>query len=85
MWWVEWLALDIFRSAPVILKMVQKVRLKMFSLKMVAYSMSLVLLSTLNFFDEQVGWTILDHSCFLNFFVGILLHALMIFLLKMVN
>ena len=29
----------------------------------------------LNFFDGQVGWTILDHSYFLNFFVGPLLHA----------
>ena len=37
------------------------------------------------FFDGQVGGTILDHSYFLNFFVGPLLHALMMFLLKMVN
>ena len=37
------------------------------------------------FFYGQVGWTILDHSYFLNFFVGPLLHALMMFLLKMVN
>ena len=37
------------------------------------------------FFDGQVGGTILDNSCFLNFFVGPLLHALMMFLLKMVN
>ena len=29
----------------------------------------------LNFFDRQVGGTILDHSYFLNFFVGPLLHA----------
>ena len=29
----------------------------------------------LNFFYGQVGWTILDHSYFLNFFVGPLLHA----------
>ena len=27
------------------------------------------------FFDGQVGQTILDHSYFLNFFVGPLLHA----------
>ena len=26
-------------------------------------------------FDGQVGWTILDHSYFLNFFVRPLLHA----------
>ena len=29
----------------------------------------------LNFFDGQVGWTNLDHSYFLNFFAGPLLHA----------
>ena len=29
----------------------------------------------LNFFNGQVEWTILDHSFFLNFFVGPLLHA----------
>ena len=27
------------------------------------------------FFEGQVGWNILDHSYFLNFFVGPLLHA----------
>ena len=46
MWWVGWLALNIYVLAPGILKMVHKVRLKMFSLKMVAYSMSLLLLSS---------------------------------------
>ena len=44
--WVGWLAPNIFALAPGILKMVHKVRLKMFSLKMVDYSMSLLLLST---------------------------------------
>ena len=29
----------------------------------------------LKFFYGQVGWTILDHSYFLNIFVGPLLHA----------
>ena len=58
-----------------ILIMMQQVRLMMFSLKMVDYSMSFLLLSTLIFFDGQVGWTILEHSNFLNFFVGPLLHA----------
>ena len=48
----------------------------MFLLKMVNYSMSFPSLSTSFFFDEQVGGTILDHSYFLNFFVGPLLHAL---------
>ena len=33
----------------------------------------------------QVGWTFLDHSYFLNFFVGPLLLVLMMLLLKMVN
>ena len=36
-------------------------------------------------FYRQVGWTILDHSYFLNFFVGPLFHALIMFLLKMVD
>ena len=36
-------------------------------------------------FYGQVGWTILDHSYFLNFFVGPLFHALIMFLLKMVD
>ena len=45
-----------------ILIMVHQVGLIMFLLKMVDYSMS--------FFDGQVGWTILDHSYFLNFFCG---------------
>ena len=45
-WWVGWLAPNIFESAPGILKMVHQVRLKMFSLKMVDYSMFLLLLST---------------------------------------
>ena len=45
----------------------------------------LLSLSTWNFFDGQAGWTILDQTCFLNFFVGPLLHVLMMFLLKMVN
>ena len=40
MWWVGWLAHNIFVSAPGILKMVHQVRLKMFLLKMVDYSMS---------------------------------------------
>ena len=125
MWWVRWLAPNIFVLAPGILKLVHKVRLKMFLLKMVDYSMSLLSLSTFNFFlwtirvdhsgpfllselfcgtppscfddvlaedgellhvlplavrlkfffDGQVGGTILDHSYFLNFFVGPLLHA----------
>ena len=35
-------------------------------------------------FYGQVGWTILDHSYFLNFIVGPL-HALMMFSLKMVD
>ena len=36
----------------------------------------LILAVQLNFFfDGQVGWTNLDHSYFLNFFVGPLLHA----------
>ena len=39
----------------------------------------------LNFFDRQVGGTILKLSYFLNFFVGPLLDALMMFLLNMVN
>ena len=46
MWWVGWLAPNIFALAPGILKMVHKVRLKMFLLKMVDYSMSLLSLST---------------------------------------
>ena len=58
-----------------ILIMVHQVRLMMFLLKMVDYSMSFLLLSTLNFFDRQVGWTILDQSYFLNFYVGPILHA----------
>ena len=40
MWWVRWLAPNIYVLAPGILKMVHKVRLKMFLLKMVDYSMS---------------------------------------------
>ena len=44
-WWVGWLALKISISAPGILKMVHKVRLMMFLLKMVNFSMSFLLLS----------------------------------------
>ena len=59
-----------------ILIMVHQVRLMMFSLKMVDYSMSFLLLSTCNFFfDRQVVGTILTLSYFLNFFVGHLLHG----------
>ena len=36
-------------------------------------------------FYGQVGWTILDHSYFQNFFVEPLFHALIMFLLKMVD
>ena len=36
-------------------------------------------------FYGQVGWTILDHSYFLNFFVGPLFLDLIMFLLKMVD
>ena len=46
MWWVGWLAPKISMSSPGFLKMVHQLRLMMFSLKMVDYSMSLLWLST---------------------------------------
>ena len=45
-WWVGLLAPKISGSSPEILKMVHQVRLMMFLLKMVGYSMSYLLLST---------------------------------------
>ena len=45
-WWVGWLAPKISMSSSGILKMVHQLRLMMFLLKMVDYSMSLLLLST---------------------------------------
>ena len=56
-----------------ILIMMQKVRLMMFSLNMVDYSMSFLLLFL--FFAGQVGGTILRCSYSLSLFVGLLLHA----------
>ena len=44
--WVGWLTLKIFVSAPGLLKMVHQVRLMMFLLKMVDYSLSFLLPST---------------------------------------
>ena len=58
-----------------ILKMMQQVRLMMFSLNMVDYSMSFLLLSTQLFFAGQVGGTTLNLSYSLSFIVGPLLHA----------
>ena len=46
MWWVGLLAPKISMSSPGILKMVHQVRLMMFLLKMVDYSMSFLSLST---------------------------------------
>ena len=58
-----------------ILIMMQKVRLRMFSLNMVDYSMSFLLLSTWIFFDRQVVGTILSRFYFLGFVEGPLLHG----------
>ena len=58
-WWAGWLAPNSFVSALGILKMVHQVRLKMFSLKMVDYSTSLLSLSTWNYFWRTSR---LDHS-----------------------
>ena len=58
-----------------ILIMVQEVRLMMFSLNMVDYTMSFLSLSTCDFFAGQVGGTILNLSYSLTFDVGPLLHA----------
>ena len=49
-WWVGWLAPKISVSSSGILRMVHQIRLMMFSLKMVDYSMSFLLLSTWIFF-----------------------------------
>ena len=68
-------ALNFFTLNTGILIMVHLVRLRIFSLKMVEYSISLLSLPLNFFFDGQVGWTILTFSYFLNFFVGYLLHA----------
>ena len=56
--------------------MMQQVRLMIFSLKMVDYSMSLLSLSTWDFFACTVGGTIVRHSYSLSIIVGPLLHGL---------
>ena len=58
-----------------ILIMMQQVRLMMFSVNMVDYSMSFLLLFQLSFFAGQVGGTILNLSYYLTFDVGPFLHA----------
>ena len=58
-----------------ILIIVQQVRLMMFSMNMMDYSMSLLSLSTLTFFKGQVGGTILSKFYSLGFVVGPLFHA----------
>ena len=73
--WVGWLAPNSFVSAPGILMIVHQVRLMMFSLKLVDYSMSFLLLSTLNFYWQTRR---VDHSeTFLlsELFVEPLLHT----------
>ena len=49
-WWVGLLAPKTSGSSPSVLKMVHQVRLMMFSLKMVDYSISFLSLSTRKFF-----------------------------------
>ena len=66
--------LNFFTLNTGILIMVHLVRLRIFSLKMVEYSISLLSLPLNFFFDGQVGWAILAFSFFQNFFVGYLLH-----------
>ena len=58
-----------------ILIMMQQVRLMMFSLYMVDYSMSFLSLSNKDFFAGQVGWIIVGHSYSLSIVVGPLLHG----------
>ena len=58
-----------------ILELVQQVSFMMFSLNMVDYPMSFLLLSSLNFFGGQVEGTILRCSYSLSLVVGPLLHA----------
>ena len=58
-----------------ILIMMQQLRLMMFSLNTVDYSMSFLLLSTQNFFCWTSGGTTLNLSYSLRFIVGPLLHA----------
>ena len=75
-WWVSWVVgPQYLHVIPWHFENGASSRLMMFLLKMVDYSMSFLLLSTLIFFDGQVGWTILQLSYLLNFFVGALLHA----------
>ena len=72
MWWVVRLAPNIFMSAPEngASSKIEDVLAEDGGLLHV-----LPLAVHLNFFDGQVGGTILDHSYFLKFFVGPLLHA----------
>ena len=84
-WWVVLLAPNISVSSPGILKMVHQVDWWCSCWRWWTTPCPSSRCPPEFFFDGQVGWTILDHSYFLNFFVGPLLHALMMFLLKMVN
>ena len=68
-------ALKLYTLDAGILIMVQYVSLMMFSLNMVDYPMSFLLLASWIFFAGQVQGTILKCSYSLSFVVGPLLHA----------
>ena len=79
-WWVGWLAPKIFR--PLHMDDGASSKIDDFLAEDGGLLHVLILAVHLKFFLWKSR---VDHSCFLNFVVGPLLHALMMFLLKMVN